>query len=175
MTETTRTENTTEGRSCRLCGRPAARVPYFDEDEGLCPAHNRVRRAATEVDDWESAYTELTEHVAPVLDPHHTSYLERLVEPVLEEAKAGLARAYGELEVAKRVAEHRPSTPIEEEAHRLVIRSDRLREAYDAIDLVPAEALRREERWGILAALLEAKAQAEAELAEFKREHGLDQ
>ena len=173
MTEATRTENTTEERSCRLCGRPAGRVHYFDEDEGLCPEHNRVRRAGDEVDDWESAYTELTERIAPVLDPHHTSHLERVVEPAIEDAKAGLARAYGELELAKRVAEHRPGTPIEEEAHRLLIRADRLREAYEAIDLVPADTLGRGERWGILAALLEARERAEAELAEFKQEHGL--
>jgi hypothetical protein len=117
--------------------------------------------------------TEIAERIAPVLDPHHTSQLERLVEPVIEEAKDGLARAYGELELAKTVAEHRPASPIEEEAHRLLIRSDRLREAYDAIDLVPADALPREQRWGILGALLSAHEQAGAELEAFKREHGL--
>ena len=173
MTEATMTENTTGERSCRLCGRPAGRVHFFDEDEGLCPEHNRVRRAGDEVDDWESAYTELTERIAPVLDPDHTSHLERLVEPVIEEAKAGLARAYGELELAKTVAEYRPSTPIWEAAHRVLIRCDRLVAAYGAIDHVPADTLGRGERWGILAALLEARERAEAELAEFKQEHGL--
>jgi hypothetical protein len=64
MTEATRTETTTEERSCRLCERPATPAYYFDEDEGLCPAHNRVRRAGDEVDDWEAAYNELTEHIA---------------------------------------------------------------------------------------------------------------
>ncbi len=131
-----------------------------------------VGRAA-DVDDLESAYSTLTERIAPVLDPHHTSHLERLVEPILDVAKEGLARAYGEFELAKRVAEHRPSSPIEEEALRLLIRCDGLLAAYQDVDLVPAEALRREERWEILAALLEARGQAEAELAEFRREHGL--
>jgi hypothetical protein len=97
------------------------------------------------------------------------------VEPVIEEGKEGLARAYGDLELAKGVAERRPSTPIEEEAHRLLTRTDRLREAYDVIDLIPAEALRRGERWGILATVLEARERAEAELEALKREHGLEQ
>jgi hypothetical protein len=58
MTETTTAENTTEERSCRLCGRPAGRVHYCDEDEGLCPAHNRVRRAAVvkETETEEESY-----------------------------------------------------------------------------------------------------------------------
>lgn len=142
----------------------------------MCAEHQRVIATDEVYDDWLRAYEEMRSRLGDVLSSNYDSALQSVAYTAMGKIRRQCAYWRGELEIAEWMAESEARTEelslrglsLEEAArgHRLLRRTDRLQEAIGALSEAPG--IDESGRWAMLAALYEAKDQAEEELERFR-------
>lgn len=175
MTENTST-TTEETTTCKVgaCEGPVVTNLWDDEDR-YCEAHQRVVDADEIYGDWLRAHDTRREQLASYLDKEDPGTLEEIFAQAMNQIKRECARWMAEHEEFQ-VGDRRITPEKAESAHRTLTRSDRLGEAIEVVyradlpeGLCKAD-LAEGKRWAILAALYEAKDEADEELARFRGE-----